>query len=275
MQELEVIAKRIRARVFKAAYLNGSGHLAPSFSMVDLVTSLYFGGILNYKSKDPAWKDRDKFILSKGHASLALYATLCEAGYFDEKEWFSAIRTGKGFGGHPKMDEVPGVEASTGSLGHGLLFSMGIAKANQLSGSKSKVFTIVGDGECQEGSIWEAVMFGAHHRLENLTLIVDHNKLQAMDRLDTILNLEPLANRFSAFGWNTIEVNGHDFSELRKVLQTPSQGKPKAIIAHTTKGKGVSFMEDIALWHMRMPNSDELKTLLGELNLTQAELEAL
>jgi transketolase len=170
------------------------------------------------------------------------------------------------------MKELPGVEASTGALGHGLSFGLGIALAGKLDARDYRVYVIVGDGECQEGSIWEAAMSAVRWKLENLTVIVDHNKLQAMDRLENILDISPLGEKWKAFGWQTEEVDGHDLSELRGAFASHVSGKPKAIIAHTVKGKGVSFMENVPLWHFRFPNEEELVILLGELGMTREDL---
>lgn len=273
MEKIGQIAKEIRKDIFKTAYFAGGGHIPSSLSMTDIITTLYFGDILRYDPNNPDWKERDKFILSKGHACLALYATLSKAGYFNESELKTCCKIGSSFGGHPKMKEIPGVEASTGALGHGLSFGIGIALTNKLDKRDSKVYVMLGDGECQEGSIWEGVMSAANYNLDNLTVIVDHNKLQAMDELESILKMAPLAEKWKAFGWNVEEIDGHNIDAIYKALTTKEEGKPKVIIAHTIKGKGVSFMENVPIWHYRMPNEEELKVLMKELDLSRQELE--
>lgn len=243
-----------------------------SFSMADIISVAYFGGVLKYDASNPAWEDRDKFILSKGHASYALYATLAKAGYFPEKELFHVGQPGSKFGGHPKMNDIPGVEASTGALGHGLSFAIGIAYANKMDEKDGHVYVMLGDGECQEGSVWEGALSAPTLKLDNLTVVVDHNKLQAMDDLENIVHMNPFADKWRAFGWNVVEIDGHNYTQIKDALLTRQINVPTVVIAHTIKGKGVSFMENLPIWHYRMPNEEELPILMEELGLTDADL---
>lgn len=247
--------------------------MGASFSMADIISVLYFDDVLKYDVKKPDWEERDKFILSKGHACYALYAALAKAGYFPESELRNVGRTGSKFGGHPKMHEIPGVEASTGALGHGLSFAIGIAYANKVDGKKSHTYVILGDGECQEGSIWEGALSAPTLKLDNLTVIVDHNKLQAMDNLENIVHMKPFADKWKAFGWNVMEIDGHDHVEIKEALLARYEGRPTLVIANTIKGKGVSFMENVPIWHYRMPNDEELPILMQELGLTAEDLK--
>lgn len=274
-QELEILtekSKNLRKDIFITAYHAGGGHIAGSLSAIDILNVLYFGEVLKYNSKDPNWKERDKFILSKGHSSLALYTTLAEAGYFPKDELLKVGKPGSKFGGHPKMHDIPGVEASTGALGHGLSFAIGNAYASKQNGWDSHVYVMLGDGECQEGSIWEGALSAPTLKLDNLTVIIDHNKCQAMDKIETIVNIAPFAEKWRAFGWETIEIDGHNLSEIKEALLRRKKDVPVAIIANTIKGKGVSFMEDVPIWHYRMPNEEELPILMTELGISEKEL---
>lgn len=264
-------AKQIRKNIFRIAHESRSGHMGGAFSMTDLIAVLYFGNVLKYDARNPEWEDRDFFILSKGHASYALYAALQLAGFFDEEELWHVGKPGSKFGEHPKLHEIPGVEASTGALGHGLSFSIGIAYANKIDKKTNHVYTILGDGECQEGSIWEGALSAATLKLDNLTVIVDHNKLQAMDKLENIVDMRPFAEKWKAFGWHVIEINGHDHDEIREAMLYRENGKPVLVVANTIKGKGVSFMENMPLWHIRMPNEEELPILMNDLGLTEVD----
>lgn len=269
---IEEIAKDIRKKIYQIAHFAGGGHIAAAFSMADIISVLYFDNVLKYDAANPDWEERDKLILSKGHASYALYAVLAKAGYFSEEELRHVGQSGSKFGGHPKLHDIPGVEASTGALGHGLSFAIGIAYANKIDKKDSHVYVVLGDGECQEGSIWEGALSAPTLKLDNLTVIVDHNKLQAMDDLENIVHMKPFADKWKAFGWNVVEINGHDYVEIRKALLMRQTGVPTVVIAHTVKGKGVSFMENVPIWHYRMPNEQELPILMEELGLTEAEL---
>lgn len=272
MLDIAETAKDIRKKIYQIAHFAGGGHMGASFSMADIISVLYFDNVLKYDAQNPEWEERDKFILSKGHASYALYAVLARAGYFPEEELRHVGQTGSKFGGHPKMYDIPGVEASTGALGHGLSFAIGIAYANKVDKRNSHVYVVLGDGECQEGSVWEGALSAPTLELDNMTVIVDHNKLQAMDDLENIVHMKPFADKWKAFGWNVVEIDGHDYTEIKKALLVRQAGVPTLVIANTVKGKGVSFMENVPIWHYRMPNEQELPILMKELGLTEEDL---
>jgi transketolase len=268
LTKLNEIAQELRRDIMRMACKAGGSHIASAFSIVEILTALYFGGVLHYDPQNPFMAGRDRFILSKGHAGSALYATLAKAGFISETLLDSYCQAGTILGGHPRMDDIPGVEATTGALGHGFPFAVGIALAGKMDNRNYRVFSLMGDGECQEGTIWEAALFAGHHRLSQLTAIIDYNKIQAMDRLDTIVMLEPFADKWRAFGWEVSEVDGHDISELIVQLRKEKQAgtPPQLIIAHTIKGKGVSFMEGVPIWHYRLPNPEEMEIVCRELN---------
>ncbi|HWR39470.1 MAG TPA: transketolase [Patescibacteria group bacterium] len=261
------ITLTLRRRMLDVLVKTKGGHIGGSLSAAEIYTALYFGGVLRYRPEEPDWSERDRFVLSKGHASLGLFCTLAAAGFFSETELDSYTLPGSRLGGHPKRDEVPGVEASTGALGHGFPFAGGIALAGQLDERDYRVYCLLGDGECQEGSVWEAAMFAAQQRLGNLVAIVDYNKLQAMDQLTKIVDLAPFAEKWRSFGWDVQEVDGHDLGALINILNIPRQGreKPLCVLAHTVKGKGISYMENQPLWHVRVPNDEERKIAEAEL----------
>ena len=275
MADLQQTAKDIRKTIYKIAHYAGGGHMGASFSMTDIISVLYFDNVLRYDASNPAWEDRDKFILSKGHACYALYAVLAKAGYFPEEELLRVGKPGSKFGGHPKLHDIPRVEASTGALGHGLSFAIGIAYANRVDHKDSHVYVVLGDGECQEGSIWEGALSAPTLELDNLTVIVDHNKLQAMDELENIVHMQPFADKWKAFGWNVVEIDGHNHAEIKDALLTRKVGKPTLVVANTIKGKGVSFMENVPIWHYRMPNEEELQVLFEDLGFTDEERKEL
>ncbi len=273
MIEIVEVAKEIRKKIYQIAHFAGGGHMAAAFSMADIISVLYFDNVLKYDAANPEWAERDKFILSKGHAGYALYAALAKAGYFPEEELRHVGQPDSRFGGHPKMHDIPGVEASTGALGHGLSFAIGIAYANKVDQKESHVYVVLGDGECQEGSIWEGALSAPTLELDNLTVVVDHNKLQAMDDLESIVHMKPFADKWKDFGWNVLEIDGHDHAEIKKALLSRKEGKPTLIVANTVKGKGVSFMENMPIWHYRMPNEQELVVLMEELGLQEKDLK--
>lgn len=273
METIEAAARDIRKTIYKIAHHAGGGHMGAAFSMADIISVLYFDHVLKYDASNPMWEDRDKFILSKGHACYALYAALAKAGYFPEKELWGVGKPGSRFGGHPKIYEIPGVEASTGALGHGLSFAIGIAYANKVDDRNSHVYVMLGDGECQEGSIWEGALSAPTLELDNLTVIVDHNKLQAMDDLENIVRMKPFADKWKAFGWNVVEIDGHNYAEIKEALLVRSVKVPTLVVANTIKGKGVFFMENVPIWHYRMPNEQELPILMKELGLTEEDLK--
>ncbi len=259
------LAKKIRRHVLRMTSLGGSSHIGSAFSVTDILAVLY-GSVMNHDPTRPGWKGRDRFILSKGHAGAAVYAALAETGYFSPDMLDGHYRDGSVFSGHVSHKGVPGVELSTGSLGHGLGVGVGMAKALKISAAISRVFVLLSDGECDEGSIWEAALFAQHHQLDNLVAIIDYNKIQSLAPVSETLALEPFRDKWLSFNWNVEEVDGHDHSALHAVLsrRIPNQ-RPTMIIAHTIKGKGVSFMENQVLWHYRTARGDEYARALSEL----------
>lgn len=266
MIDYQGLAKKIRREILDLIYRTKGPHIGSCFSCVEILLALYFH-VLNINTENPGDPLRDRFILSKGHACPAFYAVLQERGFMDEEtlEGF-AVNNGL-LEQHPTRDINKGIEASTGSLGHGLALGAGMALAAQHDGLNFKVYVLLSDGELQEGSTWEAVMFAAHHKLENLIAIVDYNKIQALGRVEEVINLEPLADRWRAFGWGVKEIDGHDFEHLIAALEKApfEEHKPSVLIAHTVKGKGVSFMEDKLLWHYRCPDEKEYLSAKEEL----------
>jgi transketolase len=264
--ELQAIAKKLRRDIVTMIGTAGSGHPGGSLSAVEIVSTLYFN-IMQHKSNDPHWSERDRFILSKGHAAPVLYATLAECGYFPVEELTTLRKFGSRLQGHTDCDYTPGVEMSAGSLGQGLSFSIGIALAGRLNKQSYHVFTLLGDGECAEGQVWEAAMAAAHYKVDNLTAIVDKNGIQSDGWTKDIMNSEPLADKFKAFGWYVIDIDGHDFTQLFQAFEQAknNKGKPTAIIARTVKGKGVSFMENNPDFHGKAPNAAQLEQALKEL----------
>lgn len=260
------ISKEIRKKILKMFYQSQASHVSSSLSCVDILTTLYFK-ILNINPNDPLWVDRDRFILSKGHAAAALYAVLSQRGFFPENILDSYYKSGGKLAGHSSRHCVPGVEASTGSLGHGLSMGAGMAFAAKNDARNCRVFVLLSDGECQEGSTWEAGIFAGHHKLENLIGIVDYNKLQAFGRTNEILNLEPFQKKWENFGWEVKEIDGHNFSEIEgSCSETPfKKEKPGLVIAHTIKGKGISFMENKLEWHYFRLDEEKYKLALKEL----------
>lgn len=272
MTDLKAKTKEIRKLIFKTICNAGGGHLPTCLSMTDLLTVLYYE-VLHIDPQNPKAPGRDRFILSKGHGGVALYAILADKGFFDIKHLATHGKKGTILGGHPDMHKVPGIEASTGALGHGLSFGVGTALAAKKDGLSSRTFVVIGDGECQEGSIWEAALFAVQAGLDNLTVIIDHNKLQAMGKLEEIVGLESLAAKWKAFGWVVTEIDGHDLDQIRGAFNDLpfEKEKPNCIIAHTIKGKGISFMENVPIWHYRQPESEEMKLACDELGLRLIE----
>jgi transketolase len=240
-----------------------------SLSIVDLLTVLYWR-ILRVDPTRPEWPDRDRFILSKGHGCAAVYVTLAKRGFFPEKWLETYCENGSRFTGHISHD-VPGVEVSTGSLGHGLCVGCGMALAGKRDNRPYRIFVLLSDGECDEGSTWEAALFAPHHKLDNLIAIVDYNKIQNFGNVKEILDLEPLADKWRTFGWEVREIDGHDFTQIeRELLSVPfKSGRPSCIVAHTIKGKGVSFMENKLLWHYKPPDDKQLHQALVELGVRE------
>lgn len=240
-----------------------SSHVASGLSVADILGVLY-ADILHVNPKDPGKPDRDRFVMSKGHAGASVYATLAEVGFFDPARLIEHYRNGSIFSGHVSHVGVPGVELSTGSLGHGLSVGAGMAWRARQAKQDWRAFVMLSDGECDEGSIWEAAMFAGHHRLSNLYALVDYNKMQSLTSTDSTLTLEPFTEKWRAFGWEVMEVDGHDHDQIRAALTAPPGGKPRCMLAHTTKGKGVSFMENQVMWHYKPPSADELALALEE-----------
>ena len=272
MKNLENIAFEIRKSIFKTVCLNRAGHLASSLSSVEILVGLYLGNILRYDAKRPNWEERDRFILSKGHAALALYYVLAKAGYYEQEKVNSFCMEGSIFGGLATYGKIPGVEMTSGSLGHGLSFAAGIAMAARIKkDSLYNVYVMLGDGELQEGEIWEAALFISHNRLTNLTIIIDNNGIQATGFSRNIMDLGDLNEKWRSFGFHVIEVDGHNINQLIDSLQI-TVDKPKVIIANTVKGKGLSFAEDKGDWHYKMPSEEEIEAGLQELGMTREDL---
>lgn len=262
----EEIAKRIRVDVVKAVHNASSGHPGGSLSAADIVTALYFKE-MNIDPENPKMENRDKFILSKGHAAPVQYAALAERGYFPVEDMMSLRKLGSNFQGHPNMHKVPGVEMSTGSLGQGISVCVGMAIGNKLNNNPGRIYTLLGDGELQEGLVWEAAMSAAHYKLDNLCAIVDNNGLQIDGKNEDVMNIYPVDEKFAAFGWNVIKIDGHNFDEIFDAFDKARacKDKPTVIIAKTVKGKGVSFMEGQAGWHGKAPDADLTKQAVEEL----------
>ncbi len=260
-------ANRIRCRDLEIIHRAGLGHAGGDLSSADILTALYFG-VLRIDPANPQDPYRDRFILSKGHGAGLLYTILAEAGFFPLEQLDSFMAPLSKLNGHPDRNKVPGVETNTGPLGHGFPVGVGTALAAKLQNASWRTFVLTGDGELQEGSMWEAAMAAAHYRLDNLTLIVDRNGLQQGDATERTMHLEPLADKFRAFGWEVREVDGHDFAALLQAFAAlPFEpGRPNCMIAHTHKGQGVSFMRDRVEWHHKVPNRDELERALRELS---------
>lgn len=254
----------MRRRAFKMVYDAQLGHPGGDFSATDIVATLYFG-VMNYDASKPDLATRDRFIMSKGHATGVLYSVLCAAGYFPE-DWLDTYMQPRSMlNGHPNRNYVPGVETNTGPLGHGLPVATGIAIAGQLTGADYRTFVLTGDGEMQEGSNWEAAMTAGNRRLSNLTWIVDRNRLQQGAGTEETNGLDPLDKKFEAFGWDVQMVDGHDHAALLAAFTAPKTNRPRAIIANTVKGKGVSFMENKASWHHGVPTTEQFEIAMKEL----------
>ena len=265
----------VRTDIIKMLHKAGSGHPGGSLSCTDILAALYFGGVLKHDPANPADPERDRFILAKGHAAPALYATLAEAGYIPVDELNTLRKLGTRLQGHPDSNLCPGVEVSTGSLGQGLSIAAGLAAGFKLDRLPNRVFTVMGDGETQEGQVWEAATFAAHQKLGNLIAVVDLNGLQIDGHVEDVCASGTLAAKFASFGWEVHEVNGHDIDALISLfasLKASDTDQPKMVIAHTVKGKGVSFMEDQAGWHGKAPNDEETERALAELAEARAKL---
>jgi transketolase len=271
-EQLKKKAAAVRAQVFEMIVAANKGHIGGAFSCTDLLVALYYGGILNVRPAEPLWPARDRFILSKGHSCEALYAVLADKGFFPSAELMNYQKRGCILGGHPDR-RVPGIEADTGSLGHGLGLGVGMALAAKMNRQEYLTVVLLGDGECCEGSVWEAAMFASKHRLRNLVAIVDHNGLCVTDALTDCTAVEPLAQKWRAFDWDVREINGHDFEQILSALadvRHRSSDRPLMIVARTVKGKGVSYMENQLPWHHGVPKGELVDRGRRELGIKNA-----
>ena len=267
INDLKDKARQIRLTSLQTALKAKKGHVPPAFSWTEIGVALYFGGILNVRPNEPDWAERDRFILSKGHACLTLYAILSDLGFFPKSHLDEFAGAGAMLPGHPEP-HIPGVDAVSGSLGHGLGFAAGMSLAAKLDGKKWRTFTVLGDGECQEGSIWEAAMFAGQKKLGNMIAILDNNKLSATDYVKNIVSIDPVVERFRDFGWDAERLDGHDFDKLLSALspaRLDKQQKPLMIVADTIKGRGVDFMENSPAWHHQMPKGEQIEKALAQL----------
>lgn len=271
-RELQIKAVRLRKRTLEAIFDAGAGHTGGGLSCLDILNVLY-NRILNVSPENFSSPTRDRYVQSKGHSVEALYAVLADRGFFPESELKTICHYQSHFVGHPTR-RIPGIEMNTGALGHGLPICIGMALAGKMDGASYRVFTLLGDGELAEGSNWEAALAAAHYKLDNLTAIIDHNTLQITGHTRDVMSNEPLGEKWRAFGWAVEVVNGHDYAALTNALSQPAGiGKPTCVIANTTKGKGVSFMENVAKWHHGVPSEVELKQALAELDTVEAKLK--
>ena len=266
-RELRDKATQLRRTILRTALKAGKGHIPPAFSWVEIAVALYQGGLLRLRPSEPRWAERDRFLLSKGHGCLTLYSMLAEFGYFSASELDGFAGDGSLLAGHPDRN-IPGVESISGSLGHGLGVGAGLALSAKLDGNGWNTVVLMGDGECNEGMIWEAVMFASHHRLDNLVAIVDYNNLQGLGYIKDILNLSPLSNKFSSFDWNVREIDGNNIDELLEVFDDLpfKRNMPSVIIANTVKGKGISSMENKLHSHYEVLNEERYKIIMNELD---------
>lgn len=270
LDEMLSIANRMRCSVLRMTTEAGSGHPGGSLSAAEIMTALWFGGIMQCRAEQPDWEERDRFVLSKGHAAPILYATMAEAGFFPQDELLTLRKLGSRLQGHPDCLKLPGVEVSTGSLGQGLSIATGMALGLRLNQSQSKVFCLLGDGECQEGQVWEAVMYAAQRKASNLVAIIDNNKLQIDGAVAEICDVGDLAAKFKLFGWWTNEVDGHDIPALKEALNQAKSVNfegPRVVVAHTVKGKGISFMENTCAWHGKAADENQCRQALVELEV--------
>ena len=267
IKRLQQISKKIRCSILTMVKDAEVGHIGGSLSVTDILVALYFK-VLNINPSNPDWKDRDRLILSKGHGATAIYSTLAERGYFEAKDLKTFGTIGSKFQVHPDKRKVPGIEASTGALGQGLSVAAGMAYAARLDKKDYHTYAILGDGEIQEGQVWEAAMFSAHYKLDNLTAILDYNNVQLMGNVPDIMGIAPVDKKWDSFGWNVIKIDGHDFNQIVKGLNRAKEykGRPTIIICDTTKGKGVSFMQNSCSWHGNVPTDEEYSKAIEELN---------
>lgn len=275
VRQLEIAATKVRIGIIEGVHSAKAGHPGGSLSAADLLTYLYMGR-LNVDPKDPNFADRDRVVLSKGHAAPALYATLALRGFFPMEEMKTLRKIDSRLQGHPDSLKIPGVDASTGSLGQGISIACGMALSGKISCAPYKVYAILGDGELDEGEVWEAAMFASHYQLDNLVAIVDNNDMQIDGRIGDVMSPYPITDKFEAFGWNVISINGHDFNEMEHAFDQAERvmQRPTVIVMRTTKGKGVSYMENALDWHGKAPNDEEFEVAMNDLNKLLSELEA-
>ena len=273
-RQLEITACKIRMGIIEGVYHAKSGHPGGSLSIAEVMTYLYFKE-MNIDPQNPDWKDRDRFVLSKGHTAPGLYSTLAHRGYFPVEHLTTLRKLNSNLQGHPDMKGIPGVDMSSGSLGQGISVATGMALSGKISNESYRVYSVMGDGELQEGQVWEAAMFAAHKKLDNLCAIVDNNNLQIDGTLDEVNSPYPIDDKFKAFGWHVININGQDFDQIEAAFAEARsiKGRPTVIIMKTVKGKGVSFMENKASWHGSAPNEEQYHMAMDELNATLADLE--
>ena len=268
--QLNEFARRLRVHIVRMTHRAKSSHVGGGLSMAEILAVLY-GRVLHFDAGNPEWTARDRLVLSKGHACAGLYAALAESGFFALSELDTFYQDGSRLAGHTTHTGVPGVECSTGSLGHGLSIACGMAIAGRRAAQPFRVFAVLSDGECDEGSTWEAALFAGHHQLRNLTVVIDYNRIQSLGSTDEVLGLDPLAAKWQNFGWDAVEVDGHDVGALVSALdrEVKADDRPRCVVANTIKGKGVSFMENRLLWHYRAPQGDEYRAALAELGVLE------
>lgn len=273
--ELAIIANKVRKHALEGVYTAQAGHPGGSLSIADVLTYLYFD-VMNVSTEDPKNPDRDRFVLSKGHTAPALYGTLAEKGFFPVEDCKTFRNINSYLQGHPDMNKVPGVDMSTGSLGQGVCVAGGMALAAKLDNKDYRVYSILGDGELEEGQVWEQAMFAPHYKLDNFTIFVDNNGLQIDGDITKVMNPTPIDKKFEAFGWNVVLADAHDFNSLEAAVEAAKacKGKPTAVIMKSVKGKNVSFMENQAAWHGSAPNEEQYNQAIAELDAKIAELEA-
>lgn len=274
-KQLSLKACKVRQHIIEGTFNAKSGHPGGSLSAADVITYLYFKE-MNVDPANPNWEDRDRFVLSKGHAAPALYGALALKGFFSEDEIKNLRKPTCFLQGHPDMKGTPGVDMSTGSLGQGVSCAVGMALAGKVSGRSYRVYSVLGDGEIQEGQVWEAAMFASHKKLDNLTIFIDNNNLQIDGTMEEVNSPYPIPEKFAAFGWHTVEIDGHDFEQIEKAIEEAKSinEKPTAIIMHTVKGKGISFMENQVGWHGVAPNAEQYENAMNELKAQYKALEA-
>ncbi|MBQ5544625.1 MAG: transketolase [Clostridia bacterium] len=274
-KQLSLLACKVRQHIIEGTFHAKSGHPGGSLSAADIITYLYFRE-MKVDPKNPQWEDRDRFVLSKGHAAPALYGALAVKGFFPEDEIQNLRKPSSYLQGHPDMKGIPGVDMSTGSLGQGVSCAVGMALAGKVAKKDYRVYAVLGDGEIQEGQVWEAAMFASHKKLDNLTIFIDNNNLQIDGTMDEVNSPYPIPEKFQAFGWHTVEIDGHDFDQIEAAVAEAKSvtDKPTAVIMHTVKGKGVSFMEHQVGWHGVAPNAEQYEAAMNELKTQYNALAA-